>query len=407
VSCLGELKSLSEAAGYRIAETLEIIASPKSKYYIGSGKVKELANMVSELEVEKIIFGNELKVVQIYNLAKITKVEVIDRFQLILEIFNQRASTKEAKLQIRLAQLRRELTHAKEKVRLSKISEQPGFLGLGKYEVDVYHESIRRQLYSIQNKLKEIKKTREIHRQRRRNLGYPLVSLAGYTNSGKSTLFNSLTLGNIPADPRLFTTLSTTTRSISLFKENIMLTDTVGFVDKLPMTLIEAFNSTLEETTFSDLILLVVDASESVNEIERKISCCFETIHEIGATGISILIVLNKIDLIRREALEQKIEKIEKIEINSLDIVSISALYKINLNLLKEKIADILITYIQSFFIMPINEESLSFLSWIFDHANVVNVSYDEKGLNVSLKAAPQIVDKIKSMVEKLGGIWE
>jgi len=398
-----ELRSLAKSAGYEIVGSLEQVRRPHSRYHIGSGKAKELAEMVSKLKAEKIIFGNELKVVQVYNLAKLTGVEVIDRFQLILEIFLRRASTREAKLQIDLARLRYELAHAKEKVRLAKIGEQPGFLGLGKYEVDVYHEAVRRQVHSIQEKLKKKKKTRKLHRQRRRKLGFSLASLAGYTNSGKSTLFNALTEGKAQVDSSLFTTLSTTTRTINLFGEKVLLTDTVGFVDNLPLTLIEAFHSTLEETIFSDLILLVVDVSEPQEEIERKISCCLETIREIGATGIPIITVLNKIDLISTESLEEKIENLKRYSSN---LVPISALYKINLHLLKEEIAKHLIKHVQTFFTIPIKEESLSFLSWMFDNTNVYKVAYEKDKLNVSSGALPQLTEKIKDRVEKLGGTF-
>ena len=194
-----------------------------------------------------------MKTVQLYNLAKLTGIEVIDRFQLILEIFTRRASTSEAKLQIQLAQLQYELPHAKEKVRLKKLSEQQGFLGLGRYEVDNAYNTIHRQISHIRNKLKGIQKERRLHRARRRELGFPLISLAGYTNAGKSTLFNTLAEEAVPVDYGLFTTLSTTTRDIDLLGKKVLLTDTVGFIDRLPITLIEAFHSTLEETIFSEL----------------------------------------------------------------------------------------------------------------------------------------------------------
>ena len=395
---------MAKAAGYEVVGSLQQTGRPRSKYHIGSGKAKELAEMVAELGAEKVIFGNELKVVQMYNLAKITGVEVIDRLQLILEIFRRRATTEEANLQIELARLRYELAHAREKVRLARISEQPGFMGLGKYEVDVYHEAVRRQVHSIEEKLSAVKKTRKLHRVRRRNLGFPLVSLAGYTNSGKSTLFNALTEENVPVDSRLFTTLSTTTRAVKIHGEKIMLTDTVGFIDRLPLTLVEAFHSTLEETIFSDLILLVIDVSEPMEEIERKILCCLDTIRDIGATGIPILTVLNKIDLLTKDSLEQRMENVKSYLPN---LIPVSALYKINLNLLKQKMFSHLVQHVKSFFTVPINPESLSLLSWVFDHAKVRGVEYKKDRLNVLFKAMPQIADRIRYDVEKLGGVFK
>jgi len=402
-SSMEELRSLAKAAGYEIVGSVEQVKAPSPRYYIGSGKAKELAEMASELGAEKIIFGNELKAVQVYNLAKLTGVEVIDRFQLILEIFLRRASTKEAKLQIDLARLGYELANAKEKVRLAKMGEQPGFQGLGKYEVDVYYETVRRQVHTIRRKLRSIRKRRELHRDRRRELGFPLVSLAGYTNSGKSTLFNSLADENVPVDPSLFTTLSTTTRMVELFGEKILLTDTVGFVDRLPLTLIEAFRSTLEETIFSDLIILIVDMSEPQDEIERKLSVSLETIREIGAAGIFIITALNKIDLLSTEEYEKRMENLMNLSLNA---VPISALYGMNLNQLKEKMARLLKRHVESSFTVPMNADSLAFLSWIFDHADVHKVTYGEERVNVCLGALPQIVDKIRDRIEKLGGTF-
>ena len=152
-----ELESLAEAAGYSVVATVEQIRKADSRFQIGRGKIEEITRLVKKHNAEKIIFDNRLKSVQAYNLAKETDVEAMDRFQLILEIFTKRASTTEAKLQIRLAKLRYELAHAKEKVRLAKMEEQPGFMGLGGYEVDVYHETVQRQVHTIQKKLKRIK----------------------------------------------------------------------------------------------------------------------------------------------------------------------------------------------------------------------------------------------------------
>ncbi|RJS84672.1 GTPase HflX [Candidatus Bathyarchaeota archaeon] len=403
-SRLEELKSLAEAAGYEVVGFLEQVTHPHSRYYIGEGKAHELAEMASELGVERIIFGEELKVTQIYNLAKLTGLEIIDRFQLILEIFQRRASTREAKLQIELARWRYELAHAKEKVRLAKMGEQPGFMGLGKYEIDVYREAVKRQVLSIQEKLKRVRKTRELHRQRRRKIGFPTVSLAGYTNSGKSTLFRALTGENVPIDQSLFTTLSTTTRVTNLFGEPILVTDTVGFIDRLPITLVEAFRSTLEETIFADLILLVVDVSESSDDIERKMKCCLDTLQEIGVLGVPILTVLNKIDLLSDKELKTKIRRLKKYSSN---LTPISALYGRNLSVLKVKIADLLIKHIRSSIIMPINEESLSFLSWIYDHANVFKVAYGKRHLKVLFSARPVVAEKIRHGVENLGGAFK
>jgi GTP-binding protein HflX len=350
-----------------------------------------------------VIFGNELKPQQAYNLAKATGVEIIDRFQLILEIFAHRAATTEAKLQIQLANLRYELPRAKEKVKLAKKGEQPGFRGLGAYEVDVYYETIKRQIHSIQRKLKTIRKKRSLHRTRRLELGYSVIALAGYTNAGKSSLFNALAKESVPVDSGLFTTLTTTTRAIELSGRKVLLTDTVGFIDDLPLTLIEAFHSTLEETIFSDIILLVVDVSEPVEEIKRKLLCCLDTIQTIGATGIPIVTALNKIDLLSKDELQGKLEVLKESTPNPIPI---SALYHWNLSQLKQAFFSHLEEYVEASFWIPWKTESMPLVSWLYDRAEVHGLKYENDGISVSFKSVPWFADKVRYKVEQLGGTF-
>ncbi|MFQ6064438.1 MAG: GTPase HflX [Candidatus Bathyarchaeia archaeon] len=402
-SSLDELQNLAESAGYTVVDSLEQVREPDPRYQIGRGKVRELAEFVTENSVEIAIFDNELKPVQAYNLAKMTGIEAIDRFQLILQIFARRASTSEAKLQIQLAELQYELPRAKEKVKLARLSEQPGFMGLGKYEVDLYYENIKQRIHNIQEKLKKKRKKRRLHRARRAELGFASVSLAGYTNAGKSSLFNALAEETAPVDASLFTTLSTTTRMVNLSGRKALLTDTVGFIERLPLTLIEAFHSTLEETIFSDLILLVIDVSEPLDEIEKKLSCCLDTIRTIGATGIPIVTALNKIDLLSES---EKRSKIGVLQGMTTESVPISALYKTNIDLLKQVITDHLEAYVQASFSIPVTDESMSLLSWLFTRADVLHVKYSDEVVNVVFKAVPWFADKVRWRVEKLDGAF-
>jgi len=398
---LDELKSLAESAGYTVVGKVEQVRAPDPRYQVGYGKLREIAELVKTTGAQKIIFDNMLKPVQAYNIAKETGVEAIDRFQLILEIFARRASTTEAKLQIQLAKLKYELTRAKEKVRLAKMGEQPGFMGLGAYEVDVYYETIKRQIQTITEKLRKIRKKRMLHRERRAELGFPSISLAGYTNAGKSSLFRALTEEEVPVDNALFTTLSTTTRLVKFSRKKFLLTDTVGFIDRLPITLIEAFRSTLEETIYSDLILLVVDVSEPAATVRKKLSVCLETINRIGASGIPIITALNKIDLISKEELQEKMDMLRG---EAPRPVPISALYGTNLDQLKEEITKTLHNYARVSFTLPMTGEAMSFLSWLFNGADVQEISYTGDTAHVVFEAVPWFAEKVVNRVRELNG---
>jgi GTP-binding protein HflX len=372
-----------------------------ARYQIGAGKVEELAALVKETGAEKILFDNQLKPVQSYNLAKATGVETIDRFKLILEIFTRRATTTEAKLQIQLATLKYELAHAKERVRLTKMKEQPGFMGLGAYEADVYHDAVSRQVQTIRGKLRKIREKRLLHRERRAALGFFAVSLAGYTSAGKSSLFNALTEETARVDKALFTTLSTTTRLVEISKRQFLLTDTVGFIDRLPLRLIEAFQSTLEETIYADLILLVLDLSEPLEKIEKKNSICLETIERIGASGVPVITVLNKIDLLDESETKQKLEALNAKVKNP---ILISALKQTNLELLKQEILKKLEDYVQAAFSVPLTNETMPFMSWVHENTDVKEAKFMSDSVQVTFEANPLVAEKIRKRVEELDG---
>lgn len=395
---LDELKSLAESAGYTVVDKVEQVRRPDGRYQIGSGKVEELAKLVKEKHAEKVVFDNRLKPVQAYNLAKVTGVEAIDRFRLILEIFTKNARTTEAQFQIKLAKLRYDLAQAKERVRLAKKEEQPGFMGLGAYEVDVYYESVKREIHTIRKKMKKIRKKRVLHRERRAELGFASISLAGYTKAGKSSLFNALAEETVQVDDSLFTTLSTTTRMVVFSKKKFMLTDTVGFIDRLPLTLIEAFHSTLEETIFSDLILLMVDASEQIEIMEKKLAICLETIERIGAAAVPVIIVVNKIDLIPEVELQQKMEKLKD---RAMTIVPISAIYKTNFDQLKQEILSKLRNCVCVAFTIPLMKETMPFMGWLFKRADVQKTEYTEDSVHVIFEAEPSFAEKVRKRVEQ------
>ena len=403
-SSLEELKKLAESAGYSVVATLEQTREPDARYQIGAGKVEELSALVKETGAEKILFDNPLKTVQSYNLAKATGIEAIDRFKLILEIFTKRATTTEAKLQIQLATLKYELAHAKARVRLTKMKEQPGFMGLGAYEADVYKEAVKKQVHTIQKKLGKIRGKRLLHRERRAALGFSAISLAGYTSAGKSSLFNALTEEIARVGNALFTTLSTTTRLVEISKRKFLLTDTVGFIDRLPLKLIEAFHSTLEETIYSDLIILVLDISEPMEKIEKKNSVCLETIDQIGASGIPIITVLNKIDLLNETETKQKLEALKA---QTKNPILISALHHTNLELLKKIILKQLEGYVQASFSVPLTNQTMPFMSWVHERADVHTVKFMNDYVQVTFEADPLFTEKVRKRVEELDGKFE
>ena len=360
--------------------------------------------MVDETGAGKVIFDNNLKTRQTYNLAKATRVEVIDRFQLILEIFTKRATTTEAQLQIQLATVRNELKHAKEKVKLAKGSEQPGFMGLGAYEADVYRDAIKRQVQTILKKLRKIREKRVLQRDRRTELGFLTISLAGYTKSGKSSLFNVLTQASVEVDKALFTTLSTTTRMVEFSNRKFLLTDTVGFIDRLPLSLIEAFHSTLEETIFSDLIVLLLDLSEPMEKIVQKLNVCLETIDRLGASGIPTITALNKIDLISEDERNQKLEILRE---KTKNPILISAKCLMNLDLLKKEILKILENYVEAQLSVPLTGNSMPFISWLHQKTDVLKENYTNNSIDVVFGAPFDITEQVRRKVEDLHGKFQ
>lgn len=296
-----EAIALADAAGYRVEKIVTQKHITKSRFGIGRGKAEEVRDLVKAVTPEVIIFDEVLKPSQMYNLAGMCKIEIIDRERLILEIFERRASTAESRTQIKLAQLRYEMTRARDKVRLARIGEQPGFYGLGKYEADVYLLDIKRRVAFLKKKLGKEETKRQLYRSQRAKAGLPSISLAGYTSAGKTTLFNALTGETKTVGEGLFTTLSTYTRAIDLQGEKALLLDTVGFISKLPAYMIDAFKSTLEELAFANLVLLVLDISESMEDVRLKLYSSLEVIREFKVPETRIIYVLNKVDLTTTE----------------------------------------------------------------------------------------------------------
>lgn len=268
-------------------------------------KLNQLRDIVEELSVDRVVFDLSLKPKQAYNVARELKMTPLDRIEVILAIFLKHAPTQEAKLQVKLASLRYELTRAKEKVRLAKLGEQPGFYGLGSYEVDVYYDEIQRRISKIREKLMRIRSRRDLHRTRRRKAEYKTVSITGYTCSGKTTLFNALTglFERVGGEP--FTTLSTKFSQLRVGPWKTYLVDTIGFISDLPPFMIHAFHSTLEEVSSSDAVLLVMDVSEALNTLKEKFKAGYNLLVDLEVIDKPIVVVANKIDLAEGKSLEE------------------------------------------------------------------------------------------------------
>ncbi len=333
-----EAKSLCEAAQYNVLYTIKVDDLQKRKYGITESKVEELEEKLEKLKPDVIVFDELLKPNQNYSLAAKLKIEIVDRESLILEIFESRASSAESKLQVKLAQLRYERARAKERVRLAKGGEQPGFMGIGKFEIDAYYDDIKNRGTVIKTKLEKAGKQRALHRQGRDRLGFKTISLAGYTSAGKTTLFNNLTGETKEKSAELFTTLTTTTRRLKLGREISLITDTVGFISKLPAYLIEAFKSTLEELIFTDVILVVRDSLDDDELMKKKFSTCYKTLVELGVERKNMIFLFNKSESLDDKKLLHIMNNLKIDEVESC--LDVSALTGKNLKELKEKLQE-------------------------------------------------------------------
>jgi GTP-binding protein HflX len=298
-----------------------------TKYGLGSGKVEEIKEFLQHTKSDQIIVDEHMTAKQIFNLEKETGVKVIDRERLILDLFYIRSTTTEAKLQIQLAEIKYELPRVKENARLLIGDERPGKGGSGEYIVDVKFRDLKRRMGFITEKLAESKRKRDLYHNQRIENKMPIVSLVGYTSSGKTTLFNLLTMESRQTSEDLFTTLSTTTRSFIINGQKILLSDTVGFIRRLPTYMIEAFKSTLEESLQADIILLLIDSSDPVDKIKIKYYSCMNVLQELNVNKEKIVIVFSKVD---KAELDDVTRTFQELKIEHPIIVSPMSGYGIN-----------------------------------------------------------------------------
>ena len=386
---LAELRELAHAADYEVVGTFVQSRRHDRKYQIGCGKVEELAELVDSLEAEKVIFNNPLSMAQINNISEICNCEVIDRFQLILEIFAKRATTKRAKLQVELAELQYKLPKIKAMISLGRKNERQGFMGMGRYE-DSYEQDIKKRIARIRTELQQGDAS-ESQRTFRHEKGFSLVTLAGYTNAGKSTLFQSLVEEETVIKDMLFTTLSPTTRSLTKNNRKMLLTDTVGFIEDLPHWMVDAFRSTLDEIFLADIILLVVDMSDPVDIIREKLAVSHDIFRD-RTEGAVIVTALNKADLLSDVELQEKMNMIRDL---APVPVMISAKSGEGLNELKQLLYENLPPWEQCRISIPMSKESISMVSWLHDEGIVHTIEYGDSIL-MEIEARDEIIQKVK-----------
>lgn len=413
-----EIRHLASSAGYDVVGEITQSRKEDPATELGEGKVRELARMVLKEDAETVIFDNRLGPYQTYNLGQNLPAgtEVIDRFKLILDIFGQRAQTRKGQLQVELAELRYELPRAEAKTSLAKRDEHPGFMGLGEYD-ESREQDIKDRISRIREELEQIEQTEADRRAQRRELGFDLVALAGYTNAGKSTLLRRLAAEltvdenkqqhpdldtTAESENRLFTTLGTTTREAAIDQRDVLVTDTVGFISDLPHWLVESFKSTLDAVYRADLVLLVVDVSEPIEDIREKLVTSHDTLYERNEAPI--VTVLNKIDRVDSAELAEKRRALAALAPNP---VAVSARDGLGIEALKDRISEELPDLEHERLVLPMTENTMSVISWLHDNARVEEVTYGSDDVIVEFAARPSVVAKSHSKASELTTVIE
>lgn len=383
-----ELKGLAEAAGVEVlGQMIQNLERPNTATLIGKGKVEELAEMVKNMEADTVIFNDELTGMQLRNLEDAVGVRVIDRTILILDIFADRASSREGKLQVELAQLQYRMPRLTGFGKsLSRLGGGIGTRGPGEKKLETDRRHIEKRMYDIKSELAQIKNTRGVQRAKREKSEIPVVALVGYTNSGKSALMNRLLTitekeeKTVFEKNMLFATLDTQQRSVTLdTNHQFILVDTVGFVSRLPHSLVNAFKATLEEVAYADLLVHVVDASYENHDFHIEVTN--KVLEEIGAGGKEKIMAFNKIDLVEDPS--------SVIPVPGADNICISAKYDRNIDELIELIKNkIFKDMVRVQLLVPYTRGDIS--SYLCEKARVFGMEYKDNGtwFDAELKAA-------------------
>ena len=387
-----ELAALVETAGGEaVAMLIQSRPTPEPRSFLGDGKVREMKELIEANDCDLAVFDNELSPSQMRVLSEDLGVKVLDRSGLILDIFAQRAQTREGQLQVELAQYKYLLprltgmwTHLVRQT-ASGGSSPIGTRGPGETQLETDRRHIRRKIQKLEEELAAVRKVRSTQRRRREKNAMPVVALVGYTNAGKSTLLNCLTGSDIPANDRLFDTLDTTTRRLRIDESTeVLLSDTVGFIRKLPTHLIEAFKATLEELSYADVLLHVIDISNP--EWEEQARVVDELIRQLGAEGTPCLRVFNKCD------------RYFGILPHGEDVVCLSAKSGEGADVLVQKLSEMLdrgkrhVTLL-----LPYNVAGL--LDSLNREAKVLRTDYTDTGIEVEAVVQPDLYGKVKAYI--------
>ncbi len=384
-----ELSLLAESAGAKVlGEIVQKLDAPNGATYIGAGKLLEAEEFCKNNEIDVIICDDELTPSQIKNIENHTDVRVIDRTQLILDIFAQRARSREGKLQVELAQLRYSLPRLSGQGKgLSRLGGGIGTRGPGESKLESDRRHIMRRVNALTTELREIDRRRMYLRQRREKNAVTTVALVGYTNAGKSTLMNSLTNAGVLAEDKLFATLDPTSRKLTLPDGRaVMLIDTVGFVSRLPHDLVNAFKSTLQEAAQADIILNVCDASDP--RCNEQVEVTTEILKELGQTGENIITVMNKCDKAGNVYNLMPFGK----------TVMISALHSVNFDMLLSAIADCLKEKtVKVKMLIPFTDGKA--LNDILNHSKVLLQDYTENGTKLIAQMPVSVAEKYEDYI--------
>lgn len=382
-----ELKELAKTAGAEIVgEVIQQRHVIDKAFYIGRGKIEEVKHYIDATNANLVICNDELSGIQLKNIEDALGVKVIDRTNLILDIFAKRARSKEGMLQVELAQLKYRLPRligiGNE---LSRLGGGIGTRGPGETKLETDRRHIRNRIKAIEKQLDEIKKHRNLLRERRRKNEIPIVAIVGYTNAGKSSLINALTDANVYVEDKLFATLDPTSRRLTLPSgRNVIITDTVGFIRKLPHDLVEAFKSTLEEAKYADILLHVIDITSK--DMEEKIKVVQNVLYDLGAAEKPIINVYNKIDLL------------DFVPQNDDKHIYIAAKEKIGLDVLLKTIDDLVFTDVEIIkFNIPY--KNISEYNYLKENAKIIEEKYGDKGIYVKAEVRPSIKYKLKGFI--------